>query len=593
MITKICRDLRYVCPFNKTVKWMVCAAFLAVHASLFTGCSDFLYDDSDIVAYADRDHLQTDGDTLWSVAGIINKMQVVADRTVLLGEVRGDLVSVTANTENDLRDLASFSVKTGNKYNSPVDYYAIINNCNYFLANADTTLKDNRNEYIFMKEFAAVKAFRAWTYLQLACIYGRVPLITEPVLTKEQSEQDFPLCDIQQICDYFIKDIAPFAEVEMPNYGSIRNTDSRLFYFPIYVLLGDLNLWAGNYRAAAECYYQYISRRNGKNSAYPLTTHAVRFMASDSHWQMTSDSWTTDFESESVLANSELITMIPGDSIPSEGNYSQLRNLFNTTEGNEYKESLVPSQSLYDLSKAQKYCHYTSGNEYVFSPDGLPGNRSGDLRLQAAFSSLDNANIVLNGKKITNFVSNSKFATRNVHVYRRATLYLRFAEALNRAGFPHFAFQILKRGVNNTVIQNEVLPYYPAEADWLSTFDFPDLLYVLETTAGGSSENTMGIHSRGCGYSAASTQYVMPNDPTLSGQALLDYQIEKVEDLIVDEEALELAFEGYRFYDLMRVAMHRNDDTYLANRIAKRDGVLDATLYSRLSDKTSWYLSLE
>ena len=558
-----------------------------------TSCSDFLYDDSDIVVYADTDHLSTDGDTLWSVAGIINKMQVVADRTILFGEVRGDLVSVTANTENDLRDLALFSVKEGNKYNAPEDYYAIINNCNYFLANADTALRNNRNEYIFMKEYAAVKAFRAWTYLQLACVYGRVPLITEPIVSKDQSEQDFPMCGIQEICDYFVKDIAPYAEVEMPAYGSIRNTDSRLFYFPIYILMGDLNLWLGNYRAAAECYYKYITKRNGKNSAYPMTTSAVRFMANDSHWMSTSDSWSVGFMSENVLANSELITMIPGDSIPSEGNYSQLRNLFNTTEGNEYKESILPTKALYDLSKAQKYCHFTSGGEYVIAPDGLPDNRSGDLRLQSVFSAIDNANIMLNGKRITNYVTNRKFSTRNIHLYRRSTLYLRLAEALNRAGFPHFAFQILKRGVNNTVIQNEVLPHYPADAAWLSTFDFPDLLYVLETTAGQASENTMGIHSRGCGYSAANTQYEMPTDATLSGQALIDYQIEKVEDLIVDEEALELAFEGYRFYDLMRVALHRNDDTYLAKRVANRAGQLDAALYSKLSNKSSWYLSLE
>ena len=557
-------------------------------------CSDFLYDDSDIVTYADKNHLTSDADTLWSVAGIMNKLQVVADRTILLGELRGDLVSVTPYADADIRDVASFNIGTDNRYNDIADYYAIVNNCNYFLANADTALRNSRNETIFMKEYAAVKAYRAWTYLQLATIYGRVPLITEPILTKEQGEKDYKECDIQEICRYFAADIAPYADMEMPSYGAIRNTDSRLFYFPIYILLGDLHLWAGNYREAAENYYKYITTRNGKNSSYPLSTASVRFSPNDSHWMQTVDGWSyIAFQTENSNGNAELITMIPGDSIPSEGNYSQLRNLFNTTEQNEYRESIVPSQSLYLLSAAQKYCHYSSGGEYVIAPAGLPENRSGDLRLQAVFTQVDNANIMLNGKRVTNYVTNAKYTTRNVHIYRRAMVYLRMAEALNRAGFPRFAFQILKRGVNNSVMESEVIPYYPADEAWLRTFNFPDNMYFLETTAGQTTENTMGLHSRGSGYSAANTTYEMPTDDALSDDALLQYQIEKVEDLIIDEEALEFAFEGHRFYDLMRIALRRGDNAWLARKVALRNGSTDARLYNYLQQSDHWYLKFQ
>ena len=202
-----------ISKINNTVKWMVCTALFTIHYSLFTSCSDFLYDDSDIVTYADKNHLTSDADTLWSVAGIMNKLQVVADRTILLGELRGDLVSVTPYADADIRDVASFNIGTDNRYNDIADYYAIVNNCNYFLANADTALRNSRNETIFMKEYAAVKAYRAWTYLQLATIYGRVPLITEPILTKEQGEKDYRECDIQEICRYFAADIAPYADM--------------------------------------------------------------------------------------------------------------------------------------------------------------------------------------------------------------------------------------------------------------------------------------------------------------------------------------------------------------------------------------------
>ena len=256
-----------------------------------TSCSDFIYDDSDQVTYADKSILADDADTLWAVAGIMNKMQVIADRTILLGEVRGDLVSLTTDASADLRQLADFTVDGDNKYNQPRDYYAVINNCNYFLAHADTTLRNSRNERIFIKEYAAVKAFRAWTYLQLALNYGRVPFITTPILSLDDADATIDnQADLAEICRYFIADLTPLASVEMPGYGPIRSTDSRLFYYPINVLLGDLYLWSGQYREAAQSYYRYISSRNGTNSAYPLSTDAVRFMKSDSRWMSTSDS---------------------------------------------------------------------------------------------------------------------------------------------------------------------------------------------------------------------------------------------------------------------------------------------------------------
>ena len=593
---------------------MISLSFIIYHLSFSVACSDFLYDDSDQVAYADRNLLTEDADTLWAVAGIMNKMQVIADRTILLGEVRGDLVTLTNDASADLRQIANFEASassqlltpnsqlvTQNKYNRPRDYYAIINNCNYYLANADTTLRNSRNELVFMKEYAAVKAFRAWTYLQLVLNYQSVPLITEPVLSMEDAEKNFPRMDINEVCRYFIADLLPFADVETPTYGSIRSTDSKLFYYPIKVLLGDLYLWSGQYREAAQCYYRYISTRNGTNSAYPISTNSVRFVGNDSRWMNTRDSWSPMFAQESNSSNSELIMMIPGDSIPSEGNYSELRDLFNTSESNDYTSSIVPSQTLIDLSAAQKHCHYTSGGEYVYAPEGLENFRTGDLRLSAVYTNLDNLGglgVTVNGKRVTNYSVISKYQTRNVHILRRAMVWLRFAEALNRAGFPRFAFQILKTGVNNNIIARDVLPYYPADSAFIASFNFPNTSYVLETTARLATENTMGIHSRGSGFTAANASYAFLEDSVLTDvqgdlQSVLNAQIEYVEDLITDEEALEFAFEGHRFYDLMRIALRRNDPSYLASRVARRSGTLSPALEATLSDTRNWYLPLE
>ena len=535
--------------------------------------------------YADNEHLIDATDTIYSVTGIINKLQNIADRTVLLGELRGDLVDVTSATSSDLRDVALFNVGDSNIYNSPKDYYSVINNCNYFLAKADTALKNNRNEKIFKKEYAAVKAYRAWTYLQLVINYGKVPFVTEPILSKADAEKTYPKKDIKGICDYFIQDIAPYADVDLPTYGSIRGADSHLFFMPVYVVLGDLNLWAGNYKDAAWSYYKYIDFRSlntGMNKGY--------WDQNEFSYRYPNDSYSDLFYDETYNSNSDIVSIIPMDSCEAEGNYSKLRELYNAQEANNYTVSIVPSTALFNLSESQKYCNYSTKGVVSYAPTDLEKHKSGDLRLYSSYYTYSRKI----DKKTTLLQRIYKFSSRNVFIYRKTGIYLRMAEALNRAGFPRFAYEILSTGLNNASIQKDVLPYYPSDSLWIKSFNFPNTEYITNTAE--NNQNTQGVHSRGSGYSQYNEYYKFPTDTTikdsLSQQA---YQVEKVEDMIMDENALETSFEGYRFYDLMRVALRRNDPSYLSKRVYNRKGsenynTMFGTIKSNLNDVSTWYL---
>ena len=197
MITKI----------NNKVVAGVLSLFLPLSTFLFTSCEDFFEQESDHVIYAGSEHLNNSVDTLYSVAGILSKVQALADRTILFGEVRGDLVDLTNTADADLKNLSLFNVDDNNSYNTPRDYYAVINNCNYFIAHADTALRNSRNDYVFMREFGAVKTIRAWTYLQLALNYGKVPFVTEPILSQEDAEQNYPMYTLEDVCRFFINDL--------------------------------------------------------------------------------------------------------------------------------------------------------------------------------------------------------------------------------------------------------------------------------------------------------------------------------------------------------------------------------------------------
>ena len=67
--------------------------------------------------------------------------------------------------------------------------------------------------------------------------------------------------------------------------------------------------------------------------------------------------------------------------------------------------------------------------------------------------------------------------------------------------------------------------------------------------------------------------------------------IEYVENLIVDEMAAETAFEGNRFFDLMRIARHRGQwPAWAAEKVAVRFGDGAEAIRSRLQNEDAWFL---
>jgi starch-binding outer membrane protein, SusD/RagB family len=64
-----------------------------------------------------------------------------------------------------------------------------------------------------------------------------------------------------------------------------------------------------------------------------------------------------------------------------------------------------------------------------------------------------------------------------------------------------------------------------------------------------------------------------------------------LDQIILDERGRELAFEGKRFYDLMRVAKRMNNPSFLANKVAaKYPASRRSQIRSYLMDENNWYI---
>ena len=512
--------------------------------------------------------------------GIIYKMQAIADRTVLLGELRSDLTTTTASASKDLKAITNFTVDTENAYNRISDYYAIINNCNYYLKNVNKDLVKNDRK-VFEAEYAVVKAFRAWTYLQVALVYGNVPLVTEPLLTEVDAEDALnqSFVGINEICNYFIDDIKPYVDTKLPVYGQINEQNSQKFFIPVRALLGDLCLWAGRYTEAAQYYHDYLSSHTD-----PLPTGL-----SSATWADISTKEYRDVRSSLSYdgRNNECICYIPMESSGFYGIRSDLENIFSSTSINMDYAQATPTKRMRQLSMASDYCGIyikaDGSQDTIYAPkENLERPElAGDLRLGATFS-----NRVSNTERYartSNEIQNiDKFNRNGVTLYRINMVYLRYAEALNRAGFPQAAFAVLKYGLYPDIVNKQIDDYERATGGSFISFNGDDF----------TVENTQGVHSRGSGRAECDSLYQIPqpDEPLASRADTAAFQIPLVEDMIIREMALEGAFEGYRFYDLMRVALRRGDPAYLADPVSRRNGSVDEGLRSLLMSTNNWYL---
>lgn len=164
---------------------------------------------------------------------------------------------------------------------------------------------------------------------------------------------------------------------------------------------------------------------------------------------------------------------------------------------------------------------------------------------------------------------------RSVPVYRTPSLYLRYAEAVNRAGKPSVAFAVITNGLKQKVMSDST-PVMPWECNGEMYINFDN----------GKYEGNIGTAMRGRGYGIrlAKSGYLIPELETLNDS------IEWVENEILYEMAAETCFEGNRFFDLMRVSHHRADHPALmVDKISRRFDN-PAAAAARLSNPENWWI---
>ena len=572
----------------------------------FSSCCDMLETDSTRQLF-DKE-LNSKTDSVFYGFGIMQAMQQLADQYVFQGEMQGDLVNTTYYTDNNLRQLANFSATTANKYDSAYVFYRVINNCNYYIAHRDTTLRTGSTNVV-LNEYAAVKAFRAWAYLQLARVYGKVPFFTEPLVTISQIDNNnYPELDINGIVARLAPDLERYSGYGVPNYGvtsgDIGSTNwgqsKRMFpslcFIPVDVILGEMYLETAQYDKAARYYTTYLTNV-APDENHRLAQSYVASLALPNRGMGAASYLPSDYDGTVSGTNwSSIFNKAFGY------NYYSTSNAIDSLRIDEIQ--IAPSASYTTLSDSTDYYYFkqvTGGlrQQYVNNA------KLGDMRYRSTITRGE-------GEDSTKLWIN-KFNNGNIILYRTTTVYLHLAEALNRLGYLDAAFAILKDGITaslldsaRTYIKDETRNLFQNTYPFLSEENISK--FPVQTTSNFTGTN-YGIHQHGAGavgdgnYPGRSAYQL----DTIVGNKMKEIakvynvtvgttkndSINALEDILCDEYALELAFEGNRFYDLCRLARHKNESSiyganfgsiWLARKLKYKNPVKDLTV------PDNWYL---
>jgi tetratricopeptide (TPR) repeat protein len=507
--------------------------FLAIFSAILVlsfGCKDEFFKETAGDRITPDQHYQSMIDANVSLQGAIVTLQDAMPKLIMLDGLRSDMMEVTPNADSYLRELNYQMISSSNPISNPSDLYKVIVNINEVLANIDRVAEKDKN-FDAVTSYAykgALVGMRAWTYLTLARLYNKVAYIDNNLTSLPENLSQTVLTK-EAILDTLINQLETYFESE---YTTAKYTEIRI---PHYVnnkaLLGELYLEVRRYADAAK-YLKLACESYGNQPA---------MLKVDRSYQ--NDAWRGIFLNSDGTNHNENISVIP---------FSRAEDQFNPLAdwlGHDRQYLVKPSTLLVDSFIAQVDATGAQGDIWrggvTFGVDNFVWTSDSTYTFGEAY--------------ITKYaVDQNDPSSTDIIISRAADIHLLLAEAYNRTGKEtdrKYALMLLNQGVNKE--NPKPAPY----ARWASN---------------------LGVRGRAYLKSREVPKNMISTD---SITAL-------IEDYIIDERALELAFEGKRWTDLVRVAERRNDPAYLADKVAAK---FEGTPYydqvhARLMNPANWYL---
>jgi starch-binding outer membrane protein, SusD/RagB family len=469
--------------------------------------------------------------------GLYNTLQELVEEKFILGELRGDLVVAGPGAlyKKDYLEFFDHNISPENKFLDWGGFYKLINQCNDALVSLPKVKPDKDHENMAggdtlklnLKTYnhivGEVLWLRAWAYFILVSNWGDVPFFTEPIYSTDQvkylppTKEDIILDQLETDLYWSVKHVfvnwawgVGTRVDKMWNHETVNKCAA-------VNLLADVLMYRGKYEQAwsQDVLLKIImpqpvihgdpEYQENWNSSFNLTHNAFN---GGPEWFNVLFRYNNE-NYRFAWFEQGLVLAFDTENIAGGGIYNEKHEMIHLTsnlasEGGSY--IVKPSRSAVLGWKNQSDRYRGEGYSYFLDSTFIP-------KKVISGSQTITTNSVIVDTVIWKYVGVSPTGERreayrtygNVHIKRTVDLYLKAAEVANRLGIPGWAIQILSE-----------------------------------------SRGRVGLPP--ANVSAGST-------------------IEEIEDAIMEERARELAFEGERWYDLVRISKMRNDPNYLINMV--------------------------
>lgn len=615
---------------KKFRKYTVIIGSLLVSILFLNSCKDFLDPVQEV--NITEDELYDDWYEYRSVAmGLYGLQQELVEQIVVLGELRGDLLQITDNADVDMVEIYNFNISEGNKYASPTNFFKLISAANNFISvlqtNHPEVLDPNSPVTNYDRLYGEALCMRAWAYFNAVRIYGKVPFIHESITTIKEIEDyintsgtyidsvdiiyaldgyyndtiynnaielEKKFFDQRLVIDYFTNELETKVKAVGVNHA-IENNDQTWEVtiwnpYAMDALLGHMYLTDGDLAKAVNHFEKLMYNVDPENYRYQLDD-----AFSNGNW-------------DNIYRNID----------PQEHIYTIWFNKSNFQQNDFQRifESRTPHQYMLKPTRQAVMLWEALWDNYAMSVNnsqpwltrtvfkGLPGDFHRGYGTSYAYTRNEENLPDMSIFQMLWLKSEGDFRTAEVIMQDADTVVWKYS--IGKGVFDQDANFIVYRAAGIHLWCAEAYTYWVFEQGGVPrpfTSNAVNIVNDGKNYSFSSSREQMGVRGR-VGFGGSNDGIKVGNiiyihDPITNEVVdYLDYtgqflpKQRYLEDQIIQERARELAFEGERFYDLMRVAKRRGEPEYLAKKVSKKypPGKREE-IYNLLLNEENWYIN--